>query len=36
MWALTTVVIRSTALARVAPEHQLLYQVAVSTALLPC
>ena len=35
MWALTTVVIRSTALARVAPEHQLLYQVAVSTALLP-
>ena len=35
MWALTTVVIRSTALARVAPERQLLYQVAVSTALLP-
>ena len=35
LWALTTVVIRSTALARVAPEHQLLYQVAVSTALLP-
>ena len=26
MWALTTVVIRSTALARVAPEHQLLYR----------
>ena len=35
MWALTTVVIRSTALARVAPAQQLLYQVAVSTALLP-
>lgn len=35
MWALTTVVIRSTPLARVAPAHQLLYQVAVSTALLP-
>lgn len=35
MWALTTVVIRSTTLARVAPAQQLLYQVAVSTALLP-
>ena len=35
MWALTTVVIRSTALARVAPAQQLLYQVAVSAALLP-
>jgi drug/metabolite transporter (DMT)-like permease len=35
LWALTTVVIRSTALARVAPAQQLLYQVAVSAALLP-
>ena len=35
MWALTTVVIRSTAFARVAPEKQLLYQVGVSAAVLP-
>ncbi|WP_394788863.1 DMT family transporter [Rhodoferax sp.] len=35
MWALTTVVIRSTQFARVAPEKQLLYQVGVSAALLP-
>ncbi|MBT9514630.1 MAG: DMT family transporter [Acidovorax sp.] len=35
MWALTTVVIRTTPLARVAPAKQLLYQVGVSTALLP-
>ncbi len=35
LWALTTVVIRSTALGGAAPERQLLYQVAVSTALLP-
>ena len=35
LWALTTVVIRSTALGGVAPERQLLYQVGVSTAVLP-
>lgn len=35
LWALTTVVIRSTPFARVAPEKQLLYQVAMSTATLP-
>ena len=35
MWALTTVVIRTTPLARVAPAKQLLYQVGVSTAVLP-
>lgn len=35
LWALTTVVIRSTPLARVAPAKQLLYQVGVSAALLP-
>lgn len=35
MWALTTVVIRSTPLARVAPAKQLFYQVGVSTAVLP-
>lgn len=35
MWALTTVVIRTTPLARVAPAKQLFYQVAVSTAVLP-
>ena len=34
-WALTTVVIRSTQIGHVAPERQLLFQVAVSTALLP-
>ncbi len=34
-WALTTVVIRSTRVGQVAPERQLLFQVAVSTALLP-
>jgi len=36
MWGLTTVVIRSTPLARVAPAKQLLYQVGVSAAILPC
>lgn len=36
MWALTTVVIRTTPLARVAPAKQLLYQVGVSAAALPC
>ncbi|MFN4119020.1 DMT family transporter [Acidovorax sp.] len=35
MWALTTVVIRSTPLSRVAPAKQLLYQVGVSAAVLP-
>ena len=35
LWALTTVVIRSTALGGVAPEKQLFYQIAVSTAVLP-
>ena len=35
LWALTTVVIRTTPLARVAPAKQLFYQVAVSTAVLP-
>lgn len=35
LWALTTVVIRSTPLGGVAPERQLLYQVVVSTATLP-
>jgi len=35
MWALTTVVIRTTPLARVAPAKQLLYQVGVSAAALP-
>lgn len=35
MWALTTVVIRSTPLARVAPAKQLFYQVGVSAAALP-
>lgn len=35
MWALTTVVIRTTPLARVAPAKQLFYQVGVSAALLP-
>jgi drug/metabolite transporter (DMT)-like permease len=35
MWALTTVVIRSTPLAGVAPAKQLLYQVGVSAAVLP-
>ena len=34
-WALTTVVIRSTALGSASPERQLLYQVGVSTAVLP-
>ncbi|CAM4060362.1 DMT family transporter [Paracidovorax anthurii] len=34
-WGLTTVVIRATPLARVAPAKQLLYQVAVSAAVLP-
>ena len=34
-WALTTVVIRSTALGGASPERQLLYQVGVSTAVLP-
>ncbi|MFY3383540.1 DMT family transporter [Paracidovorax sp. MALMAid1276] len=35
LWALTTVVIRSTPLARVAPARQLFYQVGVSAAALP-
>lgn len=35
MWALTTVVIRTTPLATVPPAKQLLYQVGVSTAVLP-
>ena len=35
LWALTTVTIRSTPVARVAPAKQLLYQVGVSAALLP-
>ena len=35
LWALTTVVIRSTPLGGIAPEKQLFYQVAVSTAVLP-
>ena len=35
MWALTTVVIRTTPLAGVAPAKQLLYQVGVSAAVLP-
>ncbi|MDR7379852.1 drug/metabolite transporter (DMT)-like permease [Rhodoferax ferrireducens] len=35
LWGLTTVVIRTTSFARVAPEKQLLYQVGVSAALLP-
>ena len=35
LWALTTVVIRSTALGSASPERQLLYQVGVSTAVLP-
>lgn len=35
MWALTTVVLRTTSLARVAPAKQLFYQVGVSAAVLP-
>jgi len=35
LWALTTVVIRTTPLGQVAPAKQLFYQVAVSTAALP-
>jgi drug/metabolite transporter (DMT)-like permease len=35
LWALTTVTIRATPLGRVAPAKQLLYQVGVSTAVLP-
>lgn len=35
MWGLTTVVIRSTPVGRLAPATQLLYQVAVSAAVLP-
>lgn len=35
LWALTTVVIRSTPLGQVAPAKQLFYQVAVSAAVLP-
>jgi drug/metabolite transporter (DMT)-like permease len=34
-WGLTTIVIRSTRLARVSPEKLLFYQVTVSTAVLP-
>ena len=35
LWALTTVVLRSTSLGHVAPAKQLFYQVAVSAAALP-
>lgn len=35
MWGLTTVVIRSTPVGRLPPAKQLLYQVGVSTAVLP-
>lgn len=35
MWALTTVVIRTTPLGRIAPAKQLFYQVGVSTLVLP-
>ncbi|MEZ5718679.1 MAG: DMT family transporter [Burkholderiaceae bacterium] len=35
LWALTTVVLRSTSLGQVAPAKQLFYQVAVSAAVLP-
>lgn len=35
MWGLTTVVIRSTPVGAIAPARQLLYQVVVSTALMP-
>lgn len=35
LWALTTVVIRSTPMGRLAPAAQLLYQVGVSAAVLP-
>ncbi|MES2385165.1 MAG: DMT family transporter [Pseudomonadota bacterium] len=35
LWGLTTVVIRASSLARVSPEKLLLYQIAVSTAVLP-
>jgi drug/metabolite transporter (DMT)-like permease len=35
LWGLTTVTIRTTPLSRVAPAKQLLYQVAVSAAVLP-
>ncbi|MGP1682344.1 MAG: DMT family transporter, partial [Giesbergeria sp.] len=35
MWGLTTVVIRSTSVGRVAPAKQLLYQVGVSMVVLP-
>lgn len=35
MWGVTTVVIRASALVRVAPEKTLFYQVAVSAVLLP-
>ncbi|MDP2771064.1 MAG: DMT family transporter [Giesbergeria sp.] len=35
LWALTTVVLRSTSLGHVAPAKQLFYQVAVSAAVLP-
>lgn len=36
LWALTTVVIRSTSLTRIAPEKLLMYQLGVSSLLLPC
>lgn len=35
LWGLTTVVIRSTPMSRLSPAKQLLYQVGVSTAVLP-
>lgn len=36
LWGLTTVVIRSTRLAHIAPEKLLMYQLGVSAALVPC
>lgn len=36
LWGLTTVVIRSSTLARISPEKLLMYQVGVSAVLLPC
>lgn len=36
LWGLTTVVIRATSLTKVAPEKLLMYQLGVSSLLLPC
>lgn len=36
LWGLTTVVIRSSGLTRIAPEKLLMYQLGVSAVLLPC